>query len=241
MSETSQPYHVPEGKWEFDSNVTDIFENMLRRSIPQYDVMRKGVTDLACEISKGVDNGCIVDLGCSRGDMIAELRQRLGDNFSYVGIDVSESMLNVCKERFKNSPNIQIHNTDLRYEYPSFDKKVTCVVSVLTLQFIPIEYRQSIVSQIYDSLEPGGAFILVEKVLGNNNTINNLLTKLYYDLKQENGYTPYEIERKRFSLEGVLVPVKAMWNEQLLTESGFSSVDCFWRWMNFSGWIGIKN
>ncbi len=38
---------IPEGKWEFDAQVTDVFDEMLRRSIPQYDVMRNAVSERA--------------------------------------------------------------------------------------------------------------------------------------------------------------------------------------------------
>jgi tRNA (cmo5U34)-methyltransferase len=43
------------------------------------------------------------------------------------------------------------------------------------------------------------------------------------------------------ALEGVLVPVTAAWNEQLLKGAGFSQVECFWRWMNFAGWVAVKD
>jgi len=29
-------------------------------------------------------------------------------------------------------------------------------------------------------------------------------------------------------------------NEAILKGAGFTTVDCFWRWMNFGGWIAIK-
>lgn len=114
------------------------------------------------------------------------------------------------------------------------------VLAVLTIQFTPIEYRQRIISNIFASLVPGGAFIMVEKVLGATTTINEILVERYYDLKHQNGYTGEEIERKRLSLEGVLVPVTAEWNRQLLSSAGFREVDCFWRWCNFAGWLAIK-
>ena len=31
---------MPKDKWEFDAEVTKVFDNMLDRSIPQYRVMR---------------------------------------------------------------------------------------------------------------------------------------------------------------------------------------------------------
>jgi hypothetical protein len=49
-----------------------------------------------------------------------------------------------------------------------------------------------------------------------------------------------EIERKRLSLEGVLVPVAAEWNEDLLRRAGFDEVECFWRCLNFAGSVAIK-
>ncbi|MGH3921557.1 MAG: hypothetical protein ACRDS1_01640 [Pseudonocardiaceae bacterium] len=42
-------------------------------------------------------------------------------------------------------------------------------------------------------------------------------------------YTQEEIDRKRLSLEGVLVPVTAKWNVEMLRAAGFQQVDCFWR------------
>jgi tRNA (cmo5U34)-methyltransferase len=108
------------------------------------------------------------------------------------------------------------------------------------LQFTPIEYRQTILQRVYDSLLPGGAFVLVEKVLGDSSEIDTMMVDLYYKLKAENGYNKEQIERKRLSLEGVLVPVTASWNIELLRSAGFRKVDCFWRWMNFAGWVAIK-
>jgi tRNA (cmo5U34)-methyltransferase len=114
-------------------------------------------------------------------------------------------------------------------------------MSILTLQFTPIEYRLQILKRIYDSLIPGGAFILVEKLIGGSAKLDELMIKHYYALKADHGYSQDQIDRKRLSLEGVLVPMTARWNEEMLRLTGFSQVDCFWRWMNFAGWVAIKN
>ena len=59
-------------------------------------------------------------------------------------------------------------------------------------------------------------------------------------MKKQNGYTEEQIERKRLSLEGVLVPVTSDWNIDLLKQAGFRQVDIFWKWMNFVGYIAFK-
>ena len=58
--------------------------------------------------------------------------------------------------------------------------------------------------------------------------------------KRDMGYTDEQIERKRLSLEGVLVPLTAQWNENIMWGSRFREVECFWRWINFAGWVAVK-
>jgi tRNA (cmo5U34)-methyltransferase len=49
---------------------------------------------------------------------------------------------------------------------------------------------------------PGGAFVLVEKILGASAQIDELMVRLYHGLKAHNGYSHEEIDRKRLYLEG---------------------------------------
>ena len=152
------------------------------------------------------------------------------------------SMLEKARERYMNWMNVgllDVQEMDIRNGLPK-NIYASLILSVLTLQFTPIEYRQKIISSIYDSLEPGGALILVEKVLGTNYALDSMLVDEYYKIKAENAYTQEQILAKRKSLEGVLVPITAKWNEDMLKDSGFSSVDCFWRYLNFAGWVAIK-
>jgi len=226
-------------KWEFDEEVTQVFDDMLRRSIPQYEVMRNAVADIAERFAR--TGFFVVDLGCSRGETISQLLAQIGGYYHYVGVDVSQPMLQIARDRFKSYDTgiVRIEECDLRREYPLV-KQACVTLSILTLQFLPIEYRQKLISNVYKTTCEGGAFILVEKVLGKTTQIDSLMVDLYYKLKQENKYSAYEIERKRLALEGVLVPVTAGWNEELLCSAGFQKVDCFWRWMNFAGWVAIK-
>jgi tRNA (cmo5U34)-methyltransferase len=133
---------------------------------------------------------------------------------------------------------VDIHEMDLRIDYPKWNTRVT--LAVLLLQFVPIEYRQQIVYQAFKHTVPGGAFIVVEKVLGGTHQLDQMMVASYLDTKAQNGYSREAIDRKRLSLEGVLVPVTAEMNEMFLRRAGFKQVDCFWRWMNFAGWVAVK-
>lgn len=230
---------MPEGKWKFDDEVTNAFDDMLQRSVPQIDMMRQACFDLACRFcQKGTD---IVDLGCSRGSAVSPLVNKYSTSNHFLGLEVSKPMLKSVRKRFDKfikAGVVDIQEFDLRKGYPDCQASVT--LAILTIQFVPIEYRQRIIRDVYRHTVEGGAFIFVEKILGANAEINQLMVDRYYALKSQSGYSQEAIERKRLSLEGVLVPVTAKWNEELLQMAGFRFVDCFWRWMNFAGWIAIK-
>ena len=235
--------HYPTGpRWEFDAEVARVFEDMLRRSIPQLDVMRGLVSDLACRYYR--PGTSLVDLGASRGDAAAAFREAAIDRGGFSCIDlveVSPPMAAICRERFRDDPRIRVHELDLRTGYPRMERcGASVTLLVLTLQFVPIEHRIRILSDVWRTTVPGGAVILVEKVIGGDPTSASMLVEEYQAMKRRNGYTQEEIDRKAASLEGVLVPVTARWNEDLLRGAGFRSVECFWRCLSFAGWVGVR-
>jgi tRNA (cmo5U34)-methyltransferase len=226
-------------KWAFDENVTEVFDNMLERSIPDYPNMRSLVTALVQNYQ--TENSYVMDLGCSTGGAIQDAIDSSFSSTKFAGLEISKPMLD--KARFKLRKYIQLDKVeitecDLRSDFPKYRNSV--VLSILTLQFIPIEYRQQIITNVFNSLESGGAFVLVEKILGDDSAGNQILEKLYYQMKGENGYTEEQIKTKRKSLEGVLVPVTSTWNEDMMYKSGFKSVQKFWQQLNFAGWVAFK-
>lgn len=226
-------------KWKFDQAVTGVFDDMLERSIPQYEVMRQTCFDIG---STFVEPGTeVVDLGCSTGLALDPFVKRFGAQNRFIGVEMSDPMLQVVRDKYAGFPVsvVDIRKLDLRTDYPSARASLT--LAVLTIQFTPIEYRQKIMSNIYKNTAMDGALILVEKVLGESSFTNEILVQTYHSMKAKNGYSQDEIERKRLQLEGVLVPVAAKWNEEMLEKAGFSHVECFWRWCNFAGWLAIKS
>lgn len=240
MSDAQRDRVEPGEKWEFDENVAAVFEDMLARSIPQYEVMRKAVTDLALQRIRHhhMSRPHVADLGASRGSALAPILEECPVAV-YHALEISEPMCAVLRDRFADD-SVRVYQADLREGLPSQLPNCDVILSVLTLQFTPIEYRQQILRRVWQRVKPGGALILVEKVLGGSADLDAAMVECYYDLKGSNGYSPEAIEKKRRSLEGVLVPVTAAWNEELLRTAGFTQVDSFWRWMNFAGWLAIK-
>lgn len=239
MEKTSL-HHKASRHWQFDEQVTACFDDMLERSIPQYAAMRQAVFAVACPYVQ--EHTDIVDIGCSRGEALAPFVDRYGALNRFTGLEISPPMLAAARERFKGmiaAGVVRIREHDLRQAYP-LGLRASLTLSILTIQFTPIEYRLRLVRDIFNSTLPGGAFILVEKILGASAEMDALLVERYYDIKRRNGYSQDEITRKRLALEGVLVPVTAKWNEDLLRLAGFGQIECFWRYLNFAGWIAVR-
>lgn len=227
---------MPEGKWEFNEDVAGVFDDMLARSIPQYELMRESCNALAA--SYITPNTNVIDIGCSCGEAIRGIVDAFNKENTFIGLEASPAMIAEAKKRYKNVPSVDIIQHDLRTD--SIPKGASVVMSILTLMFTPIEYRHGILKKCYDSLLNGGAFILVEKVLGETPEIHDAITEQYYNMKRRNGYSDEQIDRKKLSLEGVQVSVTASMNVRFMEAAGFSNIDCFWRWMNFAGWVAIK-
>jgi tRNA (cmo5U34)-methyltransferase len=246
---------TPTGKWAFDTEVTKCFDDMLSRSIPSYKVMRDLTHTLGLSVLKNlmgptqqepqISYNSVLDLGASRGEAIAPFAE--DPHIKCYAVEISDPMLDELFTRFTGFSNVEIIQDDLKNSHSlncpksiGFPEKYGVILSILTIQFTPIEYRMDIIQSIFDSLPAGGAFIFVEKILGNGSSLNKLMVSNYHDLKHENGYSYESIDRKKASLEGVLVPQTAKANEEMIALAGFRKFDCFYRHLNFAGWICIK-
>lgn len=237
---TSLGHRPPAGaKWEFDESVVACFDDMLARSIPDYATMRDAVHRLARRYVKPHTD--VVDLGASRGRQVEPLFDEFGAYNRWVLVEKAPAMLDVLRERFKYAEDAgyaKVLDLDLRKGYPSVQASLT--LAVLTLQFVPIEHRARVIQDAFDRTVSGGALIVVEKILGSTSKLASTFIDEYHAYKAANGYSQDEIAAKAESLEGALVPVSAEENERMLRAAGFRHVECFWRWMNFAGWVAVK-
>ncbi len=219
-------------KFSFNSEVASVFDDMLIRSIPYY---KDNITLIADVINKrGYKSIC--DIGCSTGNLLLYLAQKL-QNKILIGVDNSNDMLTLARNK-ANAYGLDIDFVladILEYEFNS-----DVVISNYTLQFIrPIE-RENLLRKIYNSLHSNGAFIMSEKLICHDKQLDKEFIDIYYEFKQQNGYSNTEISKKREALENILVPYSQEENIRLLKNVGFSSIEVLFRWVNFATFIAIK-
>ena len=114
------------------------------------------------------------------------------------------------------------------------------VVLNFTLQFIPPSERLGLMQHIYNGMQPGGALLLSEKIVFADAAEQQRMEALHIAFKKANGYSDLEISQKRSALENVLIPDTFEQHQQRLKSAGFSSVDVWFRCMNFVSLLAVK-
>jgi len=225
--------------FDFGESTARVFDDMLDRSIPQYDELQRMIGELAAEFA--TPGSRVYDLGCSTGLTLKSLDLAVDKDATLVGVDYSGAMLDKARENLRHqhdSKRLLLEHADLNDGVSVSNASV--VVLNLTLQFVRPLNRESLLRSIIEGLNPGGILILVEKVLGSDALLNRLWIKLYYDMKMRNGYSETEIAKKRESLENVLIPYRPDENIKILARNGLDNVDMFFKWYNFAGFLGVK-
>ena len=223
-------------KFEFDEAVASVFDDMLSRSVPFYDEVRKLVISLI--LSEQKEGLKVLDLGSSTAKFLLDLHSKMDVTMQLKGLDNSQAMLDRAEQKCQAfGANIELEFADmLKYEYDQED----VIVANYTLQFIRPMQRVELIKKLYDGLSDEGVFIFSEKVVFEDKKLDKELIDIYYDYKKEQGYSEYEIAQKREALENVLIPFTIEENIQMCKDAGFKSVDTIFQWSNFVTFVSKK-
>ncbi len=223
----------------FDDRTARVFDDMVNRSVPLYGEIQRMLGEMAADFATPGSN--LFDLGCATATSLIQLDPVVDPGVRFVGVDNSREMLDKAREKLTRhgmQRQWDLQLADLHRE--QVVENASVVIMNLTLQFIRPLYRERVARNIYEGLEEQGALLLVEKLTIGDSLFNRLFINYYYEMKRRNGYSEVEIATKREALENVLIPYRPEENRELLASAGFSHIEEFFRWYNFSGIIAVK-
>ena len=225
-----------EKKFEFDEAVASVFDDMVSRSVPFYDEVRKLVISLI--LTQQQEGKKVLDLGSSTAKFLLDLHSQMDVKMHLKGLDNSQAMLDRAAQKcLAFGADIELEMADmLSYAYADED----IIVANYTLQFIRPMQRLELVKRLYDGLKEGGVFIFSEKVVFEDKKLDKELIDIYYAYKKEQGYSSYEIAQKREALENILIPFTIKENIQMCLDAGFKQVDTVFQWANFVTFVTKK-
>ncbi len=224
-------------KFEFNESVASVFDDMLSRSVPFYKEVQELIIDFINLNAK--EGSRLIDLGCSTAKFLLELKSKSKTNLELAGIDNSKPMLKQAQKKLQafGVNDIKLEFADLKdYQIENFD----FITSNYTLQFIRPINRPKIVQKIYNGLNKGGFFIFSEKVAFEDKKLDKDIIELYYNYKKKQGYSEFEITKKREALENVLIPFTIKENIQMCKDAGFKDIHTIFQWGNFVTFVGVK-
>ena len=209
----------------FSFETIEDFDDHIEKSIPNYHLLSSAICDLSTFFVQ--DGTSVIDLGCSTGKLL----EQLPHNDKKVGLDISLNLLP------KSHENVE-------YRYQDLTKLVelppsSLVMSIFTLQFIPVEFRLGILKSVHASLVPNGAFIWAEKVYEFDGLYERIFSNAYYDFKRRR-FSADEIMDKERDLRKIMKPQTTFENQKLITEAGFLDGALFWKFYDFEAWVYIK-
>ena len=226
------------GKWSFGGKIPKKFDTHIKKSVPFYDEGHQIILGLSDYfLSK---KSLCYDLGCSSASLLIKLSKFTNkENVKFKGLEINDDMYKFANKNLKisNVKNIKLFKKDIS-NYNLL--KSNLIISYYTMQFIHPSLRQKIYDKIYKSLNWGGAFIIFEKIRGNDARFDNILNSLYWDFKEKNQFTSKEIIQKSQSLRGVLEPFSDKGNLGYLKRSGFSDIQTIFQYLCFKGYLCIK-
>lgn len=228
----------PSTPFRFDEQVARVFPDMIKRSVPGYDMMLEMIAVIAAAYAR--ENSNCYDLGCSLGASSYAISKGLGSrNARIIAVDNSAAMIERCIQLANSwaGPQVSFQCADIRDI--SFHE-ASLVTMNFTLQFVPQQDRLPLLQRIAANTLPGGALVLSEKILSDNDRSQAVLTDLHHAFKVSRGYSQLEVARKRNALEDVLVPEHLATHKQRLIDAGFAEVHLWFQCFNFVSMLAIK-
>lgn len=229
--------------FQFNEEVASVFDDMLVRSVPFYLEQQGLIEDIAQRFA--LPGSRVFDLGCSTGTTLIRLASLLDSSIRLTGFDNSQPMLDRAKlnaDEMGVSDRIEFSHGDFNQNISEWVIENASVVTVCwTLQFVRPLHRDRLIQKIYSGMVDGGVLIVTDKVLANDAQINRFFIDFYYEFKRRNDYSNEEILKKREALENVLIPYRLDENIALFRRNGFTTVETFFQWYNFAGFLCVKN
>ena len=219
-------------KKKFDDNAGQ-YDNQREKLIPCFSDFYKIAVSVAGTNKMKPE---VLDIGAGTGLLSSFMLEKI-PNANLTLIDISEKMIEIAKDRFKNNSALT-YIVDDYSKYP-FDKTYDIVVSSLSIHHLTDDQKQQLYAKIYSILNQGGVFVNADQVLGDTPFIETLYKRDWEYKVETSGLAKDEIQS---AYERTALDKMATLKDQLgwLTEAGFSDVDCIYKYFNFVVLFGRK-
>ena len=230
---------VAEIRERFDNEV-ERFSNLETGQVATMDatIALELITSTAKAVKPNAKS--ILDLGCGAGNYTLKMLSKVAD-LDCTLIDLSQNMLDKAKERVsgETSGNVKIIQGDIRdINLPKNQFDIILAGAVLHHLREDSDW-ETVFQKLFDSLTPGGCFLISDLVIQNHAEVNQLVWKMYANYLTNIGGKEYQ--QKVFDyIEKEDTPRSMSYQLDLMKKVGFSSVEILHKNVCFGAFGGIK-
>lgn len=230
---------VAEIRERFDNEV-ERFSNLETGQVATMDatIALELITSTAKAVKPNAKS--ILDLGCGAGNYTLKMLSKVPD-LDCTLIDLSQNMLDKAKERVSaetrgNVATIQGDIRDIELPKNQFD----IILAGAVLHHLREDSDWEMVFQkLYDSLTPGGCFLISDLLVQDHVEVNQIVWKMYANYLT--GIGGEEYQQKVFGyIEKEDTPRSMSYQLDLMKKVGFSSVEILHKNACFGAFGGIK-
>ena len=223
------------------SFIPEVYDNVVRQIMPFYDTIQSETVDLVRTLKSDVKQW--LDTGCGTGNLV-EIALRFFPDTNFVLTDPTELMLKRAVDRLQAFPEKRVRflpptpSEDLlSYENVL---KPQVITAILCHHYFNKQQRRTATDVCYRLLEADGVFISVENIMPDSLQGTQLGLERWKRFQIEHGRESVMAEKhtKRFNSEYFPITVKE--HLELLKETGFQTVELFWRSHVQAGFYAIK-
>ena len=230
---------VAEIRERFDNEV-ERFSNLETGQVATMDatIALELITSAAKAVKPNAKS--ILDLGCGAGNYTLKMLSKVPD-LDCTLIDLSQNMLDKAKERVsgETSGNVKIIQGDIRdINLPKNQFDIILAGAVLHHLREDSDW-ETVFQKLFDSLTPGGCFLISDLVIQDHAEVNQLVWKMYANYLTNIGGEEYQ--QKVFDyIEKEDTPRSMSYQLDLMKKVGFSSVEILHKNVCFGAFGGIK-
>lgn len=206
------------------NSTTDYYDSWIRKAVPGYDDMCRVAQELLPATAKPLE---VLDLGAGTG-LFSKLVMTSFPAAHFTLWDVADKMLDVAKERFKNSSVAFTYVVD-DYRNLKEHNAYHLVISSLSIHHLSDLEKQELFRSICNVLKPDGIFINIDQIKGPTPELQELYCRKWEEITRRNGAAETEVqgglERRRLYDREATMEHQLQW----LREAGFVDVDCVYK------------
>jgi tRNA (cmo5U34)-methyltransferase len=229
MELTRTPQDLPTSASGYFGSMTESYDSLIHRAVPRYDEMIARLLDYLPRERRRV-----LELGCGTGNLSLQLAKRLPLS-ELMLVDASAEMIALVRSRIAESGSsssalvsyVEARFEDLDLPAQSFD----LVVSSISLHHV--EDKARLYTRIRSFMTADGRFCFADQIRGEPESNHRLNWERWPDFCREREHcTPEEIESLIQHAAAHDHYTTLTEHIALLSNAGFSEIDCVWRnWM----------